>query len=182
MLVMPRLSCVRALLNTPWTSIEVQTGKLRHRSLRFPGAWSAAALLVHTSTDIFVYCDSIDWRDGERFVLQFAERRSESAASQLASARPPHRPIVDWPNDLLLPEEFLAEGPSSVKMGLGTTIPDQDRGGKVVPILWCRFYSTSSSLMLYADGEIPLNVGIVTNPGSISAIMSELRANTMRQI
>jgi hypothetical protein len=181
---MPDLAHARRLLGNAWTSIDAQAGRLMHRSARFSGAWSTAAFLVHAGVDVFVYCDSVACRGDERFTLRFVEAANEVAVSQLKSARPAYAAIRDWPVDLRPAVEFFSKGPVSAKVGLGATVRavGTTHEANVVPILWCCLNFSRSSLLLYVDGEIPLNVGIVTKPGAISAIKDELKAIITRQV
>jgi hypothetical protein len=183
-IAMPDFSRARDLVGNAWTSVDTQGGQLIHRSARFPGAWSASALLLHSSTTLFVYCETVDWQGGERFTLRFVDAANEFSVSQLETARPPHAAIRAWPVDLCPPVEFFSKGPNSAKVGFGAAIhaTGKSHEGKIVPILWCCFYSHRGGLMLYADSEIPLNVGIVTSPSSISAIIGELKADVTRQV
>jgi hypothetical protein len=181
---MPELDCVNGLLNNAWNSVSAQAGQLNFRSARFPGAWSTTALVLDAASNVLICCDSVDKHGGEQFILRFIAADTGYAVSHLKNARPPHATIRDWPVELSPPATFFLTGPDSAEVGLGESIAEtsSSHAGKIVPMLWCCFTSNLGSLMFFADGEIPLNVGIVTNPGSISAIKNEINAKATRRL
>lgn len=184
MIAMPDVARARKLLSNAWASVDVQAGQFTHRSARFPGAWSTAALYVHASTGILVYCDSVSSGDGEWFTLRFVDAGSDTAVAHLEAARPPYATMIEWPDDLRPSIDFFSRGPDRAEVGFGSahSAVSAADAAQFVPILWCCFSSSHDSLLLYADGEIPLNIGMVTGPKSINAIKRELKADFTRQI
>ncbi len=176
---LPDVPRVRNLVLHPWTCVEVQSGALRNKSARFAGAWSASAILVRSTRDVFVYCDSVENDGDEDFTLRFADAENAVAEIHQRSARPPFSPLQLWPSDVILPADFFVRGPRSAEIGFGSsvTLADASSAVSILPVRWCCFYGQSVSLMVYADNEIPLNVGIVADQRSISAIKHGLKAS-----
>ncbi len=174
---LPDLSNVKALAGEPWVSVEAQSGKLRHQSAQNPRAWSTASLLIHGAIDVLAFVEAYSDQGIERFNLRFAHASDEWCSRHLQSARPPFEPIVDWPLDAAIPALFSITGPTDVEIGLGlpTRVTGTMQESEVVPVLWCCFRAGESGLMLYADSEIPLNVGIV-EAGAGQDIRNSLKA------
>jgi len=160
---LPDLSNVKALVGEPWVSVEAQSGKLRHQSAQNPRAWSTSSLLIHGAIDVLAFVETYDDHGIERFNLRFARASDEWCSQHLKSARPSFEPILSWPPSAAIPAPFPITGPTDVEIGLGSPIRSTDtmQEGEVVPVLWCCFRAGESGLMLYADSEIPLNVGVV---------------------
>ena len=183
----PDGGCVRHLVRQPWTCVEVQSGTLRNKSARFPGAWSATALVIRSASDVFVYCESIESDSGEHFALRFVSAENSAARGQREAARPPFAAVRSWPSDMFVPPDFLVHGPTAGKIGLGPCVVPSGASNTTtatgdVPIRWCCFNDDHCALMLYVDNEIPMNVGIVTDQKSINAIVRELGAPFYRHL
>jgi hypothetical protein len=139
---------------------------------------------VHASSGLFVHCDAVKDGDTQHFSLQFTNVGTDVAVSLINGARPPYSQVKSWPQDMFLPADFLTNGPSSAEIGLGEPVRTATElaGAELVPLLWCCFQSERGSVLLYVNGEIPFNVGIVTQPESIRAITTELDAKISRRL
>lgn len=172
----PDLGNIRALLRTPWTSVEVQSGQVRLASAVYPDAWSVSSLLVHAATDVLIYAQGADESGGEEFRLRFGNAAEEWCSTQLRLSRPSFARISQWPETIALPPQFSITGPAEAEIGLGVPITagsaDQEQ---LVPILWCCFSSDDKRLIVYADSEFPLDVGLVQTD-AFDQIRSALKA------
>ncbi len=167
---LPDLSMVRALVRAPWGAVEAQAGKFRHQSARNSRAWSTSALLIHGAIDVLVYVEAYDEKGAERFSLRFARSNEQWCSQHLQSARPPFKRILRWPPEIVVPPQFSIQGPTDAEVGLGAAIQAtcDETENQVVPVLWCCFRAGESGLLLYADSEIPLNVGVAEASDGLS--------------
>lgn len=159
---LPDTEVARQLVGAPWSKVEVPGGRLVNRSTWIPGAWSASSVLVRGRTDLLVYAESYEARDQELLCLRFARCTDDWCRTHLQSARPAFSPILQWPSDIELPADFLSIGPTAAELGLGCTIPvsQGDDAASFIPVTWCFLRAGRAGLLLFADGEVPLNVGI----------------------
>lgn len=159
---LPDTEVARKLVGAPWRQVEVPGGRLIHRSKAISGAWSASSLLVRGDTDLCVYAESYEAGDEERFCLRFARSTDEWCRSHLQSARPAFSPIMQWPPSVEFPADFMVTGPTAAELGLGSTLHMSEgaRPRSLVPVVWYFLRAGSAGLLLFADSEIPLNVGI----------------------
>ena len=82
--------------------------------------------------------------------LQSKDATDNWAKHHLSTARPQFSPLINTAPGL--------EGPSSGELGLGNTVTAGSR--TVFPLFWCRFRTGDVTLFLFADNQIPMNVGI----------------------
>lgn len=174
---LPDLTAAKALVRVPWKRVEVQGGRLRHRSASFPGAWSTSSVVIAGAVDLLLYVESYETGGCEYFSLRFGDVRDAWCSSHIKSARPAFSPVVSWPSDVQVPQELWSAGPIDGSLGLGSPISvvRAKEEGRIVPVLWCVFQFDGSELTVYADREISLNVGLAS--GGVGAhIRRSLRA------
>lgn len=159
---LPDSEVARLLVGAPWRGVEVPGGRLIHSSKSNPGAWSAASLLVRGDTDVLVYAESYDVRGEEHFCLRFACSTDDWCRSHLQFVRPAYSQILKWPPTLECPADFMRTGPTTAEMGLGDVlqITQSENQSSPVPVLWYFLHAGKTGLLLFADNEIPLNIGI----------------------
>lgn len=171
---LPDQQAARALLRTPWSAVEVPSGRIVHRCKARNRAWSVPSLLIRTgaSAGMLIFAEAYDDHGSERFGLRFRAASDNWSGKHIATARPPFAPVVDWPPGLEFMGSFAKAGPLSGELGLGVSLLGESE--KVVPVLWARFGSEDFQVLLYADDEIPMNVGIAA---SMSASGENARVN-----
>jgi hypothetical protein len=135
---------------------------------------------VHGRSDVLIYADSSDEAGVERLSLHFGNAADLWCSRHLKTARPGLTPIETWPTDIALARQFSRDGPSHAEIGVGTPIHSIDT--TVVPIVWCCFYGIGRRLLLYADAEIPLNVGIMQADDEIIALQNSARAMSVLRV
>lgn len=175
----------RLLLGTKWRSIETSSGQLKHELRRFPGAWSAPSLLIHTDREenVLIYAEVYECQGQEKFGLRFVDAADGWARQHIKTARPPFAPILTWPANLELPAELVDTGPSSGKLGLGTPVKQVKSGmnGKTNPLCWVHFHVEDRAFLIFIDDEIPMNVGIAGGT-ACEALLSSIQISTVAML
>lgn len=174
---LPYRDVARQLVGAPWGKVEVPGGRLAHSSKLTPGAWSVSSLLVRGDTDILIYADSFDVDGEEIFCLKFSRSTDDWCRSHLQSAHPAFAPVLEWPQDIEVPSEFMEVGPDSAEMGICRPLHDvkHENTESVVPVVWYFLHASKTGLLLFADSEVPLNVGIA-DLRTADSIRSSLKA------
>lgn len=178
----PDIREIRSLLRTPWLAIEAQSGRIRHRSVATPGAWSASALLVRSAVDVLICAEGLEKSGCEGFHLRFRRADDDWCRSYLESSHPRFAPISHWPEGISLPSEFSQSGPTESEIGFGAPGGPEAGGQLLVPLLWCRFGTATTQIVLYADWEIPLNVGISQAPRTSAYVTNTLKAVSITKL
>ena len=159
---LPDIEIAKLLVGIPWKKVEVPGGRLMHPSKSIPGAWSVSSLLVRGDTDVLVFTETYVVGSEERYGLRFTLSNDDWSRSHVESARPRFSEVLQWPSDVEFPTDFIRTGPTTAEFGLGRAlqISQGDNSGSVVPVFWYFLRTGTLGLLLFADGEIPLNVGI----------------------
>ena len=157
---LPDVQAARTLLSTPWSTLEVPSGRIIHKSNAGEGAWSAPSLLVRygKSEAVLIYAEAYEDCGTERFGLRIKAETDEWVRAHISSARPPFSPVTRPPTGLEVLAKFADHGPSSGELGLGAPLITGSE--TVVPLLCCWFCIGDSGLLLFADDQIPMNVGM----------------------
>lgn len=169
--LLPRMEEARALVGCRWTRIEIQGGRLTYESRLFPGAWSTASIRVHACDDVLVHSESYEYGGVEYFGLRVRPIVEAWSATHLKLTRPSFRPILSWPVGIDLPQRFFETGPDSAEAGFGDA-PVGNSAEASLPLLWLVLRAGNSGFFVFADREIPLNVGI----GNLDAMEPIVRA------
>lgn len=157
----PNHSRGKALLRCRWGRIQVQGGKLTHKSRRVPGAWSTSSLRVQARDDVLIHAESYECDGVESFGLRLRSSAEPWSLRHIESARPAFGTIVTWPIGLHLPPQFSETGPDSGEAGLGRAVRTSPLEASV-PLLWLILRAGNDGLLVFADCEIPLNVGVAS--------------------
>lgn len=170
---LPEMQAARALLGTPWSAVEVPSGRITHKSKVRESAWSVPSVLVRhgTSDAVLVFAEAFEDRGTEIFGLRFKSATDNWVEKHVAAARPPFSPVAKFPPGLEVLGTFAEHGPSCGEMGLGA--PLFLASETVVPVMWCWFCSGETTLLLFADDQIPMNVGMsvaMTARGEIARV------------
>jgi hypothetical protein len=177
----PDVRVARSLLRTPWNAVDTQSGVIGHESRLYSGAYSASAFRIRTDADVLVYGSSWDEPGFERFGLRFGLAADPRCSIHLQKSRPSFHRVMRWPSGLSVPESFFFSGPMSATLGFGPTTgrATESPTEHAVPILWCCFERDDGKVLLYADPEIPLNVGIATMEPAVTAVKAALTARSV---
>ncbi|TAK52434.1 MAG: hypothetical protein EPO25_13525 [Gammaproteobacteria bacterium] len=107
---------------------------------------------------MLVFAEAHEHHGVERFGLRFGTASDNWPGKHIGTARPPFASVVNWPPGLEVLEHFANHGPVSGELGLG--LPLVAANEEVIPVLWARFRVKDLEVLLFADDEIPMNVGI----------------------
>lgn len=177
----PDNASIRSLLRGTWTAAETQGGRVVRPSKRYPGAWSVTGLLIRSASNVLIVGQEYEDDELARYGLRFLSAAEEWCRSHLQTARPPYAPINLWPAEVLMPARFSESAPASATLGYGRLMPTKGFSGQMAgqPLLWCRLTSDSGSLLIYADEEVPLNVGLVVGDGPTKQVLDSLKADSV---
>jgi hypothetical protein len=170
----PSTGLIRSALNSPWKGLEVQGGRLRHWSSHLPGAASVSALFLRTKSEIFIAASSVDEGDTERFFLTILDSEVPQARSFRKSARPGIAKL-DGHSVGIIPDSFTRSGPSRALVGLAK-LSGSHGNQAILPAspIWIAFSCADDILFMYADDEIPLNVGLTRDQDVVDQLVRNL--------
>jgi hypothetical protein len=172
-LAAPDSAVAGQLLGTPWTEVMVQSGRITRKTHSVANGWSVGSLVIRcgSGATIWVCAEGYECGGVEHFGLRFLRVTDEWLSGFFARAWPRYAPVSQLPPGLEVLVTFEAEGPLSGELGLGADLIVDHR--TVAPVVWCSFRYGASRLLLFADEEIPLNVGlssVVTEFGEESRV------------
>jgi hypothetical protein len=173
----PKHSRGKALIGCRWSRMEVQGGNLTHKSRGFPGAWSTSSLRIQACDDVLIVSESYECNGEEIFGLRLLSSADPWSVKYIESVRPAFGAILTWPAGLHMPPRFSETGPNSGEAGLGQAVRTSSIEASV-PLLWLFLRAGDDGLLVFADTEIPLNVG-VAGPAAVNTVTRALQARSI---